>query len=62
MNSFIRPWTPRYSFAKIVGREATLDVPARVHFVWLGKIIPEKYLENLYTFNDYEDYEVRHVK
>ena len=56
---FIRPWTPRYNFSKINGREANLDVPARIHFVWLGQIIPEKYLENINTFKNLENYEVR---
>ena len=45
-----RPWTPRYSFARIVGRESSLDVPASIHFLWLGKVIPNKYLKNLETF------------
>ena len=55
----IRPWTPRYSFAKIVGRESSLEIPALIHFLWLGKVIPEKYLHNLETFRGMEHYDVR---
>ena len=55
----LRFYTPRYAFSKIVGREAVLETPERVHFVWIGKVIPEKYLNNLKTFGNYENYEVR---
>ena len=49
---------PNYSFGKIAGREASLDVPDRVHFIWTGKVMPEKYLENIKTFTNNTSYEV----
>ena len=55
---FLRYWSPRYSYSKIVGREASLDVPEKVHFVWLGKVIPDKYLDNMKTFRNNTNYEV----
>lgn len=50
--------SPKYSYAKIVGREASLDVPDRVHFIWMGKVMPEKYLENMKTFSNNTSYEI----
>lgn len=54
----LRTTTPKYSYAKIVGREASLDVPNIVHFIWMGKVLPEKYINNMRTFNNNTAYEV----
>lgn len=41
-----------------MGRESSLDVPANIHFLWLGKVIPNKYLDNLETFRSAENYDI----
>ena len=55
---FFRSMAPKYSYAKIVGREASLDVPNIVHFIWLGKVLPGKYIKNMKTFNNNTGYKV----
>ena len=54
--------TPKYSYAKIVGKEDSTDVPEKVHFVWMGSVLPKKYISNIRTFRNITSYEVRKIK
>ena len=58
LNQLQRTNTPKYSYAKIAGREASLDVPERIHFVWMGRVLPKKYIKNMRTFKNNTSYEV----
>ena len=40
-------------------KEIVFDVPAKLHFVWIGKEIPNNYLDNIISFQKYNmQYEV----
>ena len=52
-----------YSFYTFWEKETSLEVPLRLHFLWVGKEIPDKYIDNFFSFLTYnEHYEVRNTR
>ena len=48
-----------YRLFKFWEKETTLEVPLRLHFVWIGREIEDKYLDNILSFLKYNGhYEV----
>ena len=48
-----------YIYIYIWDKEIIFDVPAKLHFVWIGKEIPNKYMDNIISFQNYNrQYEV----
>ena len=37
----------------ILDKEIIFDVPTKLHLVWIGKEIPEKYIDNILSFEKY---------
>ena len=52
-----------YRFSTFWEKETSLEVPLRLHFLWVGKEIPDKYIDNILSFIKYnEHYEVRNTR
>ena len=37
----------------ILDKEIIFDVPTKLHLVWIGKEIPQKYIDNILSFEKY---------
>ena len=48
-----------YKLSTFWEKEIIFKVPTKLHFVWIGKEIPEKYIDNILSFEKYNrQYEV----
>ena len=48
-----------YKLSTFWEKEIIFDVPTKLHFVWIGKEIPQKYIDNILSFEKYNrQYEV----
>ena len=45
--TIIRSRMHYYAYADILEKETSWKVPALIHFIWLGKSLPSKYVENI---------------
>ena len=66
LNAVVRTLTHSRNLAKLTNvddyariPERQYDVPPKIHFIWLGSFLPEKYKENILTYKTYNtDYEI----
>ena len=42
-----------YRLSTLWQKEIIFDVPTKIHFVWIGKEIPQKYIDNILSFEKY---------
>lgn len=52
-NSICTPIPADVNFQKPIETETSYTVPQKIHFIWIGSVIPEKYVNNIKAFAEH---------